>query len=300
MKNPGCNRIRLAAVALVMAVMPSACTRSSGDRWFVSRVDTTLVRLATTPVRNQRNLPTCWIHAMLACLETEQAEWHGDTVNLSAKWLVHSHVKELEREQRSTEDKRSFRGMGPDALQLIARHGLIPAGMAQGREDSIPCHGEFLTAQEYGRRICPDGEWQWLTSFAHHPYGQPFALEVPDNVHGHRFLNLPPDSLLAVTLRTLRSRHPVFWEGTMKAPRKLTGNAGEDITLRRQRLFEDKILTDDHAVALIGLCRTPDGEECLIFKNSYGPAWGMDGYGLMPVREFLLRTIMIGIPRARS
>ena len=35
-----------------------------------------------TPIKDQGNIPTCWIYAMLATIETEHLSW-GDSVNLS-------------------------------------------------------------------------------------------------------------------------------------------------------------------------------------------------------------------------
>ena len=73
--------------------------------------------------------------------------------------------------------------------------------------------GAEYTNEEFGRSVCMKGEYEAHTSFSHHPYGTRFQLEVPDNVMGDTFLNVPLDTLMAVVNRSLRNGHPVCWEG---------------------------------------------------------------------------------------
>lgn len=286
----------LLTAVLMPLLLLSSCSkpeRSSAKK----KKSAPALMLATTPVKDQGGEQACWIYAMLACIETDRIEQYGDSVDLSPEWVIKALYKENALRQRvmGRGTKSQVRGMGPDALRLIEHYGLIPNGTRPGKDDGFYLYSMQYTPRQLAGSVYQPGDWQWLTSFSHHKYGERFALEVPDNTHFNEFLNVPPDSLLAITLRSLNEHHPVFWEGTMKDIRNTGNKSASQLASRRQKLFESHVLTDDHAMAIVGLHRKKDGSLHFIMKNSWGKSWGKNGYGILPVNDFLLRTIMIGV-----
>ena len=87
----------------------------------------TIVRLKTTPVKNQGNSETCWIYAMLATIETEHL-MRGDSVNLSPAYIV----RKLINDQATScylsagEKPVNMRGMGPMLIHTLQKYGAEP------------------------------------------------------------------------------------------------------------------------------------------------------------------------------
>ncbi len=52
-----------------------------------------------------------------------------------------------------------------------------------------------------------------LTSFTHHPFYEPFILEIPDNWANASYYNLPLDELINVLDHALESGYTVVWDG---------------------------------------------------------------------------------------
>lgn len=251
------------------------------------------IMLRTTPVRDQGATSACWIYAMLACLETERLENYNDSLSLSADWLIRKLNEEetLRCQMMKGGTVRHTRGMGPDALRLIDHHGLVIDNVRGGRNGDFYFFSMHYTPKQFANSIYKKGDWQWVTSFTHHPFGEEFALEVPDNYRYNDFLNVPIDTMLAMTVRSLKAHHPVFWEGTMKKINRKNVTQG-----LRQALFEGGVLTDDHAMAIVGMSRTKDGTPYFILKNSWGKDWGRNGYCRMSFEQFKVRTMCVGRP----
>lgn len=58
--------------------------------------------------------------------------------------------------------------------------------------------GAEYTPEEFANSVCFPGEYEMLTSFTHHPFGERFALETPDNQNQEVFLNVahrPADAI---------------------------------------------------------------------------------------------------------
>lgn len=165
--------------------------------------------------------------------------------------------------------------------------------------------GAEYTPQEFGRSVCAPGEYVALTSYTHHPFGQPFALELPDNWEHNEQLNVPLDSLVGVMRRAVAAGRGVCWEGDVSDPgfsfRRGVARLrpGTDTSQgARQRAFERFETTDDHCMAVVGLARDARGERYFVMKNSWGTR---NPYGgLMYVSEdyVRLRTVAIVVPRA--
>jgi len=167
--------------------------------------------------------------------------------------------------------------------------------------------GAEYTSEEFGRSMCMDDEYEALTSFIHHPFGERFRLEVPDNQMNDKFLNVPLDTLIAVIERSLRKGHPVCWEGDIseegfsskKGIGELTLSSSEkkNISKERQRQFERFETTDDHCMALVGIAHDQRGKRYFIAKNSWGKRNPYGGFMYLTEDYVKLKTICVVLPK---
>lgn len=285
------------------------------------------VVLRSTPVKDQGQTEACWIYAMLATIETDCLA-HGDSVHLSPLWLIR---KNIERQG----EKYNMRGTLPEALDLFKHYGIVAydAYRLADKEEfdakklppapiNVYMYGARYTPQEFARSCALADEWQAVTSFTHLPYGESFALEIPDNRRGYKALNVPLDSLLRMVEESLHNGHPVAWEGCMNLDRFYDDDDNDDdnnpptssgtaesntsassettkdtkplsLTKERQRLWDDGILTDDHCMAIIGMGHDAKGRRIFVLKNSWGTNDGYHGYRFLTARQLLLSTIIL-------
>ncbi len=175
--------------------------------------------------------------------------------------------------------------------------GLLPNIIAMG--------GAQYTALEFAHSVCSPGEYIALTSFTHHPFGQRFALEVPDNHAGDLFLNIPIDSLMLHIRSALVHGHPVCWEGDISEPgfdwpsglATLPPAQHPCTQKERQRAFETLQTTDDHVMELVGMARDPEGTPFFIAKNSWGTDNAGRGYIYLSEDYVRLKTIAVMMTR---
>jgi bleomycin hydrolase len=167
--------------------------------------------------------------------------------------------------------------------------------------------GAEYTPQEFARSVCRPDEYVALTSFAHHPYGETFALEVPDNYYQDRFLNLDPDTLMAHIDHALQTGHPVCWEGDisedgfnwpmgiarLERATERSILSGTPLKNARQQDFEEGKTTDDHSMELIGIARSPRGRRYYIAKNSWGTENAYKGLMYLSENYIRLKTIAV-------
>lgn len=220
-----------------------------------------------------------------------------------------------------------LRGMGSTALRLLSLYGAMPYDSYHARKGvnyNVLCRklrqlsatthdfGDFrrgmgdmldqeidyqphmvfmLGAQysplEFGHSVCREGEYVALTSFLHHPFGESFVLETPDNKMYDTYLNLPIDDLMGYMEKALRSGHAVCWEGDTseegfsfaKGIARLDNERTPCTQEERQSAFDHIQTTDDHAMALVGIAHDREGNKYFIAKNS----WGTDN----PYRGFM-------------
>lgn len=320
-------------IGVAIAMLALVYIKSSVEDSVQDDADVTEMRLRTTPVSDQGTTSVCWIHAMLACIETERIEQYNDSLVFSVDWLLdHLNTENALRQSllkhgngitgyfRNTAYMGgSTRATGPDALRLIEHYGLQTNNVRGGRSGGFYLYGMHYTPEQFANSVYKKGDWTFYTSFSHHPYGKPFVLEIPDNYRFNEFMNVTPDSLLLLTVQSLLAHHPVYWEG--KNPESfITGNdlmrvADVEAFLhdiptrqtlkeqgilptpassRRQKLFEGNVLTDDHAMAIVGIGCTSMREPYFILKNSWGKQWGRQGCCRLPFKDFLLNTMLVG------
>lgn len=160
--------------------------------------------------------------------------------------------------------------------------------------DSFSVYGARYAPQQFMRSCMDEGAWQAYTSFTHHPFNTRFAPELRDNRLHDLAMNVAPDSMMSIIDRSLRSGHPVAWEGCMSSLPESKGN----IAKHRQQLFERRRMTDDHCMCIIGMGTAADGKRYYILKNSWGRGYADNGLCYISAQQLALRTIIIVAPSA--
>lgn len=151
------------------------------------------------------------------------------------------------------------------------------------------------------------------TSFTHHPFGEEFILEIPDNYSNGSFKNIELDQLVALVDHALKEGYSLAWDGdvsekTFKArkgiailpenPKRdsLYDIPGDEITVTqesRQHGFESLKTTDDHLMHLVGSATDQNGTKYYIIKNSWGEIGDFEGYLYMSEAYFRMKTISV-------
>lgn len=294
------------------------------------------LRLPTTPVKDQGSSSLCWVYAMLATLETEHI-MRGDSVNLSPDYVARMYLSEQASRRRLLPNKVvqkeagiTTRGMCTMALDLIQTYGLQHYDAYRHKPNmdyNVLCRkldygndteklldkyigplpkqvfmlGALYTPLEFAHSVCTDDEYIALTSFTHHPYGQCFPLEVPDNYFHNTFLNVPLDTMMNRIVQSLRAGHPVCWEGDISEPGFLFGegyavlkNEKKKVTAeRRQASFEARRTTDDHVMEIVGLAHDQHGRRFFLCKNSWGTANRYHGFIFLSENYVRMKTIAV-------
>ena len=294
------------------------------------------LRLPTTPVKDQGSSSLCWVYAMLATLETEHI-MRGDSVNLSPDYVARMYLSEQANRRRLLPNKIvqkeagiTTRGMCTMALDLIQTYGLQHYDAYRHKPNmdyNVLCRkldygndteklldkyigplpnqvfmlGALYTPLEFAHSVCTDDEYIALTSFTHHPYGQRFPLEVPDNYFHNTFLNVPLDTMMNRIVQSLRAGHPVCWEGDISEPGFLFGegyavlkNEKKKVTAeRRQASFEARRTTDDHVMEIVGLAHDQHGRRFFLCKNSWGTANRYHGFMFLSENYVRMKTIAV-------
>ena len=181
--------------------------------------------------------------------------------------------------------------------------------------------GEYPTTFKYeGKEYTPESFRDYLginmddyvniTSFTHHPFYEPFVIEVPDNWRWDTAYNLPMDEMMEVMYNAIDKGYTVAW-GSDVSEKGFTRNglavmpvekkkaaAGSDqerwvgkstedtkeevkaelpeemvITQEmRQEGYDRKTTTDDHGMHIYGLAKDQNGNSYFMVKNSWGEA----------------------------
>lgn len=339
LKGIACFLLFTSLLILTACGRRNSSDSASEPRHFI--IDTLL---RTTPVKSQGLSPLCWDYAMLATIETEhlmQGDSVNLSTDYVARRFIEEQAAAL---YFTHSGSISLRGMLPTALRLIRTYGLThyDAFHADSTADyNVICRravqitrgamtfgqfsdklddylsneihaaprrvymlGAVYTPLEFSHSVCRDDEYTALTSFTHHPFGEQFALEVPDNYYHDTFLNVPVDTMMKTIVRSISRGHPVGWEGDVseagfsfpdgvaELSRQLTGNVQQ----QRQHDFEHRLTTDDHCMAIVGLAHSRDGQKYFIMKNSWGRANPYGGLMFVSFDYVRLKTIDIVVP----
>ena len=313
-----------------------SCGQQRSNISFPEEKFTVDLRLPTTPVKDQGTSSLCWAYGMLATLETDHI-MRGDSINLSPDYVARMYLSEQANRRRLLPNKTvqkgagiTTRGMCTMALDLIQTYGLQHYDAYRHKPDmdyNVLCRkldkgndaeklldkyigplpnqvfmlGALYTPLEFAHSVCTDDEYVALTSFTHHPYGQRFPLEVPDNYFHNTFLNVPLDTMVNRIVQSLRAGHPVCWEGDTSEPGFLFGNGfavlkNEDKKVtaeRRQTSFEAHRTTDDHVMEIVGLAHDQHGRRFFLCKNSWGTANRYHGFMFLSENYVRMKTIAV-------
>lgn len=141
-----------------------------------------------------------------------------------------------------------------------------------------------------------------LTSFIHHPFGESFVLEVPDNWEHAPFYNVPIDSMEAYVQRAIRNGQTVAWDGDI-SEKSFLARSGVAIysdslvtQQERQEGFEKFETTDDHMMHIVGTAYDKEGKFYYILKNSWGRVGPYEGLIYMSQDYFRAKTISVVLP----
>lgn len=157
------------------------------------------------------------------------------------------------------------------------------------------------TPLEFAHSVCMPDEYQAFTSFTHIPMNRRAVLSLPDNYNNERFQNVSLNNMMNIMERSLRSGHPVCWEGDISEEGfsfengvadvpESKRNAGQEL---RQREFETFRTTDDHCMAIIGIAHDKQGRKYFICKNSWGTENRYGGLMYMSFDYARLKTIAV-------
>ncbi len=314
----------------------AGCGRRHEKAYVPAEKFTVDLRLPVTPVKDQGTSPLCWVYAMLATIETEHI-MQGDSVNLSPDYVARMYLSEQAERRRllpgrmvRNEPPVSLRGMSTMLIDLIQTYGLQHYDAYHREPDmdynvlcreidrggdadrlldenigTLPRQVFWLragyTPMEFAHSVCTDDEYTALTSFTHHPYGQRFPLEVPDNRFHDTFLNVPLDTMMHRIVRSLREGHPVCWEGDASEPGFLSGQGfavlqdeGRKVTaMCRQKAFEAHQTTDDHCMEIIGLAHDQHGRRFFLCKNSWGTGNRYRGFMFLSEPYVQMKTVAV-------
>jgi len=157
-----------------------------------------------------------------------------------------------------------------------------------------------------------------LTSFSHHPFFQPFVLEVADNWANQPEYNIPLQDMKQVVDNALDHNYSVAWasdvsekgfnfkNGLAIVPEKnfddmtqaekdsmfsSPHNEKEIDQAVRQEAFDNLSTTDDHGMQILGSATDQKGKPYYLVKNSWGTDKNdLDGYFYCSVPYFLYKT----------
>ncbi|MCH5311060.1 MAG: cysteine protease [Prevotella sp.] len=208
-----------------------------------------------------------------------------------------------------------------DKTSLLAKHSqplskdfdAYSRKISDGIDDALgyPSHHVFMfgmeyTPHEFARSVCAPDEYVGYTSFLHHPFYESFALEVPDNIDGSEYYNIPIDELTDMVCNAVIQGYGVCWEGDISEPGFSFGQGFAVVTdeaepsnvqEQRQKEFNKHKTTDDHCMAIVGLAHDDSGKQYLIMKNSWGKDNPYDGLMYMSIDYFKLKTIAVVMPK---
>jgi bleomycin hydrolase len=174
-------------------------------------------------------------------------------------------------------------------------------------------NGQVHTPQSFATQVNFDrDDYISLTSFMHHPFYEPFVLEIPDNYSNGQFLNVPIDELVATIDKALAMGYTVTWDGDV-SERTFSANnglailpeAGREQAMQtpgpemavtqemRQDTFLSYETTDDHLMHLVGMAHDQNGTKYYMIKNSWGEVGPLGGQLMMSEAYVRLKTVSI-------
>ena len=212
-------------------------------------------------------------------------------------------IKELSRVvEKENKWKRNFDASETKKLDPVLKKylGNIPGKFEFNGKEFTP--GSF---RDY-LGLNPD-DYIELTSYSHHPFYEPFDLELPDNWSHSLYYNVPVDALVEVMVNSLAKGYTFCWDGdtSERTFRHKKGKAdlpekeiGKVTQGQRQETFFSRKTTDDHLMHIVGMAKDEDGRVFFKTKNSWGPESNDNGGFLYMSEDYVrLKTIAIMVHR---
>ena len=129
-----------------------------------------------------------------------------------------------------------------------------------------------------------------LTSYTHHPFYEPFVLEIQDNWRWGQSYNLPIDELMEVFDNAINTGYTIAWgsdvseqgftrDGIAVMPdaEKVQELSGSDMAHWLKMKPEEKKLNSKPQPQIYGIAKDQDGNEYYMVKNSWGKAGKYNG-----------------------
>lgn len=174
--------------------------------------------------------------------------------------------------------------------------------------------GKSYTPFEYAQALGINADdYISITSFSHHPYGQSFVLEIPDNYSNGSYLNMPLSQMMTTIDRAIDKGYTVAWDGDVseqgfsakqgiavlpveydKEATWAAPGAEQKVTQEyRQEAFMSYSTTDDHLMHIVGKATDQNGATYYIVKNSWGAVGPHSGYLYMSEAYLRMKTVSV-------
>ena len=188
--------------------------------------------------------------------------------------------------------------------------GIVSAYLGEYPE-TFTANGAEYTPESYRDYLgINTSDYVNLTSFTHHPFYEPFVIEVCDNWRWDSAYNLPLDEMMAVMYNAIEKGYTIAWGSdvsekgftrngiavALKDAAKPAGGSDqerwvgkskeenaveakdelpEEVTVTqelRQEGYDMKTTTDDHGMHIYGIAQDQNGTKYFMVKNSWGEA----------------------------
>jgi len=184
--------------------------------------------------------------------------------------------------------------------------------------------GEVYSPQSFAKNVLKfnANDYVNITSFTHHPYYEPFVLEVPDNFSNGAYYNLPLNEMIQLSKDALMNGYSLMWDADVSnigfsqengvavtayemgkggIKNEVPSGDAEEVKLDaklRQTLFENLTTQDDHLMHITGLGKSSAGKPYFLVKNSWGEVGPYKGYINVSEAYFAINTISLVVPKA--
>ncbi|MCD6069071.1 MAG: pepC [Bacteroidetes bacterium] len=181
--------------------------------------------------------------------------------------------------------------------------------------------GKKYTPQSYAKELGLNADdYVYITSFTHHPFYQPFVIEIPDNWAWQQAYNIPLDEFMQTMSGAINKGFGIGWaadvsekyfrfkEGLAIVPEDWASmkDADKDNAFTtpvkqaainqeiRQAAFDNYETQDDHGMHIVGMAKDQNGAPYYIVKNSWGTDRNeCDGYFYASEAYVKYKTISI-------
>ena len=264
---------------------------------------------------DQGRTSACWVYAMCACIEHE-ARLVGDSVILSRQWLL---ARELE-EQALSGEEIAIRNVGPEALRLISRYGMVPYSFERSHINNgavLIKKIKLLREQNNDKKVLYSHMADLLPRFTVVDYN-PLEKNAEGSFYYYSMRYSPKQFAESVMYRihydwyACNSEKKRGEKFVLKDPDNR--QQYEYVNISYKEMYEKVISSvrsghavyweygknhsSGHAMAIVGLRKSKKGGgESLVCLNSYGTEWGHNGKCIISPQYFIAYTCNIGVCR---